>query len=413
MRVSRRSFVAAGVGGCLCCAAASVAAKVLPTTLQPLVGENYSPVDVDERGMWQAVNRFEESLAESDLVLRAPDLQAYTAYVVERLIGRPATEFRIYIVRDPTFNASMTATGMMMVHTGFLARVHDEAQFSAVLGHEAGHYYRKHSIESWRDAKTKSAAMAFVAAGANTAAGYSAMQGYNGQSWIDLANSINQAIVLSFYRFSREQETEADAYGIGLMAKAGYTPKSASLVWRQLIEERRASARERDKRYKDNSLSAYSTHPPSGDRMEDLAETAAEVVRRGAAEGASPERDEWRKKIAPHFAALLDEQVKLNDSGASLYLIESHAREGWTGVLRYYEGEAYRLRGDDGDDVRAGQAYAAAVAFADAPPEAWRAHGYALMKSSSQESGRQALSRYLELRPDAKDAAMIRFSLQQ
>jgi len=58
MRVSRRSFVAAGVGGCLCCAAASVAAKVLPTGLQPLIGEDYSPVDVDERGMWQSMARF-------------------------------------------------------------------------------------------------------------------------------------------------------------------------------------------------------------------------------------------------------------------------------------------------------------------------------------------------------------------
>lgn len=413
MRMSRRKFVAAGVSSCLCCAASSVAAKVLPTTLQPLVGENYSPVDVDERGLWQAFGRLEESLAESDLVLRAPDLQAYTASVVERLIGRPPTEFRIFVVRDPSFNASMTATGMMMVHTGFLARVHDEAQFSAVLGHEAGHYYRKHSIERWRDAKTKSAAMAFVAAGANAAAGYSAMQGYNGQSWIDLANSINQAIVLSVFRFSRDQETEADAYGIGLMEKAGYSPESASLVWRQLIEERRASARERDKRYKDNSLSAYSTHPPSGDRMEDLAETAAYAVRLGAAAGYSSRREEWRRAIAPHFAALLEEQVKLNDPGASLYLIEGHAREGWTGLLRYYEGETYRLRDEPGDDGRAAQAYAAAVGFADAPPEAWRAHGYALIKSGNRETGRHALSHYLELQPDAKDAAMIRFSLQQ
>lgn len=413
MRVSRRHFVAASVSSCLCCAAATAAAKVLPTNLQPLVGENYSPVDIDERGIWQAMSRFEEDLAASDLVLRSPDLQSYTMDVVARLLARPATEFRVYVVKDPTFNASMAPTGMMMVHTGFLTRIHDEAQFAAVLGHEAGHYFRKHSIEGWRDRKTKSAATAFVAAGANAAAGYTAMQGYNGQSWIDLANSINEAIVLSFYRFSREQETEADAYGLGLMAKAGYTPESAASVWRQLMEERRASARERDKRYKDHSLSAYSTHPPSGARMEDLAETASRIARDSSAAEVSSRREEWRQAIAPHFATLLDEQVKLNDPGASLYLIESHAREGWNGLLRYYEGETYRLRGDAGDDGKAAQAYAAAVAFTDAPPEAWRAHGYALIKSGNRVDGRQSLSRYLEARPDAKDAAMIRFSLQQ
>ena len=413
MKVSRRNFVAASVGGCLCCAAASVAAKVLPTTLQPLVAENYSPTEADERGMWQAIGRLEEDIAGSDLVLRSRELQVYAIEVIERLLGRPATEFRVYVLRDPSFNASMAPNGMVIVHTGLLARVHDEAQFATVLGHESGHYFRKHSVENWRDARTKSAVTAFVAAGANAAAGYSALQGYNGQSWIDLANSINQAIVLSFFRFSREQETEADAYGLGLMVKAGYTPESASLVWRHLIEERMASAKERDKKYKDRALSAYSTHPPSGDRMEDLAETAADFSRRGAAGSASERREEWRRAIAPHFNSLLEEQVKLNDPGASLYLIERHARDGWTGVLRYYEGEVYRLRGQSGDDVRAAQAYRAAVAFADVPPEAWRADGYALIKSGQRDEGRQALSRYLELRPNAKDAAMVRFSLAQ
>ncbi len=363
--------------------------------------------------MWQATERFEEELAESDLVLRLPDLQTYTVEVVERLLGRPATEFRVYIVRDPSFNASMAPTGMMLVHTGLLARVHDEAQLACVLGHESGHYFRKHSIANWRDARTKSSMMAFIGAGANAAAGYAAIRGQNSQSWIDLANSINVSIALSFYRFSREQEAEADAYGIGLAAKAGYTPESASHVWQQLIEERMASAKERGKRYRDQSVSALSTHPPTGERMQDLTETAADLARRGSVTGASNRREEWRRTITPHLAPLLEEQVMLNDPGASLYVIEGHAEDGWNGVLRYYEGEVYRLRGGPEDDSRARRAYASAIELPDAPPEAWRANGYALLKSGNVDEGRQALSRYLELRPDAKDAAMVKFSALQ
>ena len=115
----------------------------------------------------------------------------------------------------------------------------------------------------------------------------------------------------------------------------------------------------------------------------------------------------------PFFAALLEEQVKLNDPGASLYLLDMHAQDGWTGTLRYYEGETYRLRGADGDPKRAADAYAAAVTLDDAPAEAWRAHGYALIKQDRREDGRAALSRYLELKPQAADAAMVRYSLDQ
>lgn len=376
------------------------------------MAQDYQPADVDERGMWHDWERLEESLASSDTLLKAPDLQAYTVSVVERLIDRPATDLRIYLVRNAFFNASMGPTGVMVVHTGFMARVHNEAQYAAVLGHEAGHFFRKHNLEGYRDRRTKLAVGAFVSAGAGAVAGYSATQGIDGRSWIDLANSINEALVASIFRFSRAQETEADAYGIGLMARAGYTPHAASDVWRQVIEERKASARERDRRYKASALHSYSTHPPTEERMESLAETAA-ILRPPPDRSFDVGAESWKTTIAPYRALLLDEQVKLNDPGASLYLIESLAQDGWTGLLRYYQGEVYRLRNADGDNSLAAGAYASSVTQSDAPAEAWRAHGYVLLKSGRRDEGRIALTRYLELKPDAKDAAMVRFTLEQ
>ena len=44
-------------------------------------------------------------------------------------------------------NASMGPTGLMIVHTGLLARMRNEAQLASVLGHEAGHYLRRHSLQ--------------------------------------------------------------------------------------------------------------------------------------------------------------------------------------------------------------------------------------------------------------------------
>lgn len=389
-------------------------AEVLATNLPPLVSQNYLPTSDDERGLWHACERLERDVMESDLILRAPDFHSYVVTVVERLLGASAQDLRIYLVRDPSFNASMAPNGMMLVHTGLLARVHDEAQLASVLGHEAGHYLRKHSVENWRNLRRKSAAVAFIGAGANAVAGYAALQGYDGQSWIDLANAINNAIVLSFFRFSRQQESEADAFGIGLLARAGYNTTSAAEVWQQLIAERKASAAARDKKYRDQSVAAFSTHPPSEVRLRDLMDTAINlnkdvVVSSGAETGSA----RWRRASQPYFASFIEEQIRLNDPGAGFYLIERHAQERWSGVLRYYQGEIYRLRGESGDSELAAEAYAAAVEHEDAPPEAWRAHGYSLMKLNRREDGRSALMRYLELQPDAPDAAMVRFSLSQ
>ena len=105
---------------------------------------------------------------------------------------------------------------------------------------------------------------------------------------------------------------------------------------------------------------------------------------------------------------MIDDQVKLNDPGASQYLIETLARDGWNGMLRYYEVEVWRLRNRQGDDLRAAQGYAVAVGYPDAPPDAWRWHGLSLMKQGQSAQGRAALSRYLALKPDAADAPFIR-----
>jgi predicted Zn-dependent protease len=410
MSASRRHFMA-GLGGCAACLATGAAASVLPTGIEPLIGAGYVPQDADERGIWQSCERIEDSIQHSNRLLRAPALQSYTRQVVERLLGRPAPELRIYLMQDAAFNASMFPTGMMIVHTGFLVRARNEAQFAAVLGHEAGHYFRKHTLQQYRSIRAKAAVGAVVSVGAGAAIGGLGATPAD-LSWIHVANGINLALVLSMFSYSREMETEADAFGISLMSKAGYAPDAAAEVWRQFIDERKQSAEERRKRYRDRSASVVSTHPPTEDRMYDLEDTAEHLQSAGGAQGFDG-RAEWRAAIAPHLTAFMEEQIKRNDPGASLYLIQSLAQDGWTGLLRFHEGEVFRLRGRPEDAALAAAAYAAAVKLEDAPPEAWRAHGYALIKAGQGAEGRAALARYLELAPAASDAGMVRFALSQ
>jgi beta-barrel assembly-enhancing protease len=392
MRLSRRNFVGRTACGCaLLGAGAHAQARVQPSSMQPLVSAGYKPLDIDERGLWQAFDEFEQKLASSNLLVRDAALTSYVGGIVRKLLGERAAELRLYVVRDPEFNASMAPNGMMMVNTGLIARLRNEAQLAAVLGHESGHYLRRHSVRSWRNLKSKTAAMAVI----SVAVG-------------DIGIAVNSLVALSLFSFSREMESEADAYGLKLLKESGYAPHAAADVWAQLIGERKASAAVRKKRYTDRSRSVVSTHPPSEERMTDLALSARELGGVG-----DLGRQQWLETIRPYRLMLLGDLISLNDPGASQHLLASLAEDGWDGVLRYYEGESYRLRGEAGDDVSAAASYAEAIKFADAPAEAFRAHGYAQIKAGKGDEGRRALQRYLEMKPDASDAAMIRFSLGQ
>lgn len=410
MSHSRRHFLAHAMCGCfLGLPSLPAFARVPPSDMVPLIPLDYEPQEQDERGLWEQCDRLEREITDSNLVIRDPQLNGYLQSVTRRLIGDRVTDLRIYPVRNPDFNASMFPNGMMLVHSGMLARVRNEAQLAAVLGHECGHYLRLHSIKSHRSRRNTSAVMAFVAVAGAAAGGAT-----GNMNWYDLANAINNGLLLTVLRYDRGMESEADAYGLRLMQEAGYTPHAASDVWAQLIEERKASAAERKRKYRDHAASALSTHPPSSERMFELKASAMEIEGRAPASTTwAAGRDEFVAAIATIRHDLLDEQIKLNDPGASFFLLNSLARDGWDGVLRYHEGEAFRMRDGEGDALRAVESYAQAVQYENCPAEAHRAHGYAMMKAGDTDQGRRSLTRYLEIRPDAPDAPMVRFSINQ
>ena len=399
--ITRRSLI-----GCACCAGlvGLVEARISPGRMQPLIQAGYRPTETDEKGLWQQYERIERDIADSNLLIADPALASYLGGIAGRVGGPAARDLRVYVARIPEFNAFIAPTGFMVIFSGLLTRMRDEAQLAGVVAHEAGHFLRRHHIRGWRDLRRKSDAFSVIAMGASV--GGAAAGVYLGDA-VQLAQF---GTLFSLLSYSRELEAEADAMGLRLIAEAGYDPLAMPNTWSQLIEEIEASARMRRKRPR-RGYSLFATHPAPESRMVDLRASAAEV--KGGAGEEARGRERFLRALGPHRAALLDDQVKLNDPGASLYIVETLAKDGWTGLLRYYEAEIWHLRGEKGDELRAASGYAAAVELPDAPPEAWRMHGYALLKAGQGEQGKAALGRYLTLVPQAKDAAMIRYALAQ
>jgi predicted Zn-dependent protease len=398
--LTRRSVL--GAFGCACClgTVGAAEARIPPRSMKPLIGPGHRPTAKDEQGMWQQFERVEQEIAGSNLLLDDPKLAAYLGGLAERVGGPAAKDLRVYVAHIPEFNAFMAPTGFMVVFTGLLLRMRDEAQLSGVIAHEAGHFLRRHQIRLWRDLKRKSDVFSFLAMGAGVGG---AAGGFYAGELVQLAQF---GTILSLLNYNRELEAEADAIGVLQIAEAGYDPMAMPETWQQLIEESKASAAMRGKRYR-RRYSLLETHPAPETRMVDLRASAREMTTASTTERG---RERYLRALGDHRKTLLDDQVKLNDPGASLYVLRNLAKDGWNGLLRYYEGEVWRLKGGKGDAQLAGQSYAAAIRYPGAPPEAWRAHGYHLLKEGRRDEGKAALNRYLALAPRAPDAAMVRHS---
>ena len=398
VEVSRRSMLVGGGVLAASMATGAAQARISPRAMVPLIGPGFRPTDTDEKGLWQQMERVEEEIAGSNLLMKDPALTSYLQDIIGRVGGPAAKDMRIYLAHIPEFNAVMFPSGFTVIFSGLLLRARNEAQLAGVIAHESGHFLRRHMIRSWRDLKRKSDILAIgsmVAGVGGAGAGV-----YLG----DYAQLAELATILTLFRYSRLMEAEADAMSAALMADAGYPPVEAANVWQQLIGEADATARYRRKHRRRGSL--FDTHPSPESRMADLRASAAEMTVPGRVYDNA--RARYLSKIASIRPMLLDDQVKMNDPGGSQYLIETLAQDGWNGLLRFYEGEIWRLRNRAGDDRRAAQSYAIAVAYPDAPAEAWRWHGLTLHKEGRRGEAKVALSRYLQMKPTAPDAPFIR-----
>lgn len=349
-------------------------------------GPGYKPLDLDERGLWMQVEESERALRSSNFVIRDEKLNAYVRGVLCRTIGdAQCGEIRLYVMRTPYFNASMAPNGMLQIWSGLLLRARNEAQLSAILGHEYTHYAHRHSLQSFRDLKNKTAAMAWFA-------------------FVPFGFVAQLGIAGSLFSFSRDMEREADAGSIGLMVKAGYEPDQASRIWEQLRAEMDATALLRKQKSRKDDNGIFATHPATGERMAALAALArqdhtSQSIRIGD--------DAYRDAMRPFWPTFVDDQIKLNDFGGTELLLAQLASTGWTADLLYARGELYRARGLPADLKQAAEYYRQAGAGADAPVEAYRGLGLALLRAGQQADGQAALREYLSRKPDAKDRQMI------
>ena len=109
--IDRRSLLAGG-GALAAASMAGVAqARIRPADMVPLIGPGYRPPDKDEQGLWQQMERVEEEIAGSNLLIEDEGVTAYVRDLIGKVGGPAASDMRIYVAGIPEFNAMMVPPG--------------------------------------------------------------------------------------------------------------------------------------------------------------------------------------------------------------------------------------------------------------------------------------------------------------
>jgi Zn-dependent protease with chaperone function len=163
-------------------------------------------------------------------------VQEYVAAIGRRLIPPYQSDlsvedprripFQFHVVVDKTPNAFATPNGIVVVHTGLLELLDNEAQLAAVIGHEIAHATHEHTWRAQQYHKKKRLAIGIAGAVASA---------YGLHSLADLATLVNAAVVNGH---SRSLENQSDRVGLEYMVRAGYDPREAPAVWKLMAKKK-------------------------------------------------------------------------------------------------------------------------------------------------------------------------------
>ncbi len=178
---------------------------------------------------------------------------AVTSYIrslgaqLARVTDDRSLDWTFTVVDSKEVNAFALPGGWVYVNRGLIERATDMSQLAGAMAHEIGHVTRRHSVQQLQQVQQANVGVALLCtltkvceSGASQAA-------------------INVGGTALFAKFSRTDESEADAEAVSTTVKAGISPRGIPTLFRTLLNERQANS---------GALTAFfATHPLEEDRI--------------------------------------------------------------------------------------------------------------------------------------------------
>ncbi|MGC1380529.1 MAG: M48 family metalloprotease [Candidatus Baltobacteraceae bacterium] len=154
----------------------------------------------------------DQQIVSSSVIETDPLLNAYVAGIAENLwnqVARKDVPYSIKVIKDSQINSFATLGGFVYVDEGLVDFVQSDDELASVIGHETGHIERRHVLTA--NSKAEILNILFGIASIFSPLIYE-------------FGSLAEAGLMA--KVSREDEIQADRYGLQLMARAGYDPES-------------------------------------------------------------------------------------------------------------------------------------------------------------------------------------------
>lgn len=165
--------------------------------------------------------------------------------------------FTIKVIDADQVNAFALPGGFFYVYSGLILAADEEAEVAGVMAHEIAHVAARHAMRQYtrgQMANLLTIPLIFVGGGL----GYAAYQ------------AASFGVPLTFMKFSRSFEAEADYLGVQYMYAAGYDPQAYVAFFEKVaaMEKKKPGA----------VAKAFSDHPQTPDRIEKTQEEIARIL---------------------------------------------------------------------------------------------------------------------------------------
>src|SRR5713101_420358 len=202
-----------------------------------------------------------QEVERSSKLIDDPIVTEYVNRVGQNLVRNSDARvpFTIKVIDSDEVNAFALPGGFFYVNSGLVLRANEESELAGVMAHEISHVTARHGTKNATKGELMQlATIPLILLGPGGWAGYGLYQG------------LNLAIPVTYLKFSRDAEREADFLGLQYMYKAGYDPNSYVTFFEKVQAE--------EKRRPGTIPKVFSTHPPTPERIENAQKEIARIL---------------------------------------------------------------------------------------------------------------------------------------